>query len=41
MLKQCKRCYCTKHIKGKKMICVRCEKEFDLEINKKVKELGI
>ena len=30
-LKICKRCMTAKHIRGKKLICKRCEEEFDKE----------
>ena len=36
-LKRCKRCFTAKNIKGKKIICKRCEDEFD----KKKKDLAV
>lgn len=29
MLRQCKGCSCMKRIKGKKKVCIRCEKRLD------------
>lgn len=34
MLKQCKRCFTMKNIKGKKEICKRCEDELDSQETK-------
>ena len=34
-IKLCKRCFTMKNIKGKKIICKRCEEEFDKELHRK------
>ena len=34
-LKQCKTCFTMKNIKGKKIICKRCEEDFDKENKQK------
>lgn len=40
MLKQCKRCFCAKHIRGQKIICKRCEEEMDKVNKDKLSEQG-
>lgn len=33
-LRQCKRCFTMKNIKGKRLLCKKCEIEFDKEAEK-------
>lgn len=40
MLKQCKRCMTMKNIRGKLLVCKRCEKEIKEEYNNKPMTFG-